>query len=566
MRIRHGAWLTGLFTIACAACSSSTSAPPATADLPLAPPASAVVEEGPLRVRREVFLVTGATAPPNPRTGAATPPDQNKVRVVRFRVDTGQAPPKPARAVFVLMPGFLGGAGSFDGLARALVRRSQGDDAFEAWAIDRRSNLLEDSFGLDLAEARKDASLAYRYYLDGETLEGKTFPGFLTGPQAPWASEWGLATTVGDLRQVIALVPEGQRAERVVLVGHSLGASVAEEYAAWDFGAPGYKELAAMVLIDGVSRREGQPPATVDQSDYERGGKPGPEGFGQTVGVETDIRGGNVFFQLPFLGVKVYAVGEYLAMRARWDRDKLLGEEPEVKNLLSFSLGLTTLPKMTYRAAFGLAFDDASALLGIASVKCGSASGGPLGSYTNALGATLVHPTDPNATYGWLERDAVQPVENTALDDFARAWFEGPGVNYGEWYFPQRLSADVGVAGTLNIQDDDWRSAKFGLRAKYGKDIDVPIYGAAFSLVADTKAFDGLRAMVAPIGAGRPAAGKPRTDPSAFKTALYAGFSHLDGLVGVDAPGTPTGEFYDSVSRFAIEHTRAGGVSIPVQP
>ena len=134
----------------------------------------------------------------------------------------------------------------------------------------------------------------------------------------------------------------------------------------------------------------------------------------------------------------------------------------------------------------------------------------------------MVHPTDPNATYGWIEHDAARPAENTALDEFARAWFDGPGVNYGEWYFPQRLAADVGAAGTLNIGDDDWRMAKFGLRAKFGKDIDVPILAVAFSLVGDTKAFDALRDFVAPIGPGRPAAGTPRTDPRAFQTALYA--------------------------------------------
>lgn len=552
-----------LGALACIACASTeTPAAPG----PLAPPTSEVVEEGTVRIRREVFLVDGVIPEENPRTRQGTPPEQNKVRVVRFRVDTGDGPPKPARTVFVMMPGFIGGAGSFDGLARAIVRRSQGDDAFEAWAIDRRANLLEDGFGLDLAEARRDPSLATRYYLDGETLEGKTFGGFLTGPQVPWASEWGLATTVGDLRRVIALVPETERQARVVLVGHSLGASVAEAYAAWDFGTPGYKDLAGLVLVDGVARNEGKPPTSVDQSDYEKGGKPGPAGVGQTVGVETDIRtNGNVFFQIPFLGVKVYAIGEYLAMRAKWDRERLLGDEPDVKNLLGFSLGLTSLPQMSYRAAFGLAFDDASALLSIASVKCGTPTGGAMGSYTNALGAPLVHPTDPAATYGWLEHDASRPAENTALDDFARAWFEGPGVNYGEWYFPQRLSADVAVAGTLNIQDDDWRASKFGLRAKYGKDIDVPILGVAFSLVADTKAFDALRDFVAPVGPGRPAAGKPRTDAGAFRTALYAGLSHLDGLVGVDAPGTPTGEFYASVVAFGLEHTKPGGVSVPVR-
>ncbi len=546
------------------ACSST---PPATTEpLPLAPPASAVVEEGGVRIRREVFLVEGVEPPPNPKTGQATPREQNKSRVVRYRVDTGDGAPRPARSIFVMMPGFIGGAGSFDGLARAIVRRSTEADAFEAWAIDRRANLLEDGFGLDLAEARRDARLATRYYLDGETLEGKAFGGYLTGAQVPWASEWGLATTVGDLRRVIALVPEADRAKRVVLVGHSLGASVAEEYAAWDFGTPGYRDLAALVLLDGVARNEGKPAASVDQGEYERGGKPGPAGVGQTVGVETDIRErGNVFFQLPFLGTKVFSIGEYLAMRARWNGDELLGDEPEVKSLLGFSLGLTSLPPMTYRAAFGLAFDQESALLSIASVKCGAPTGGAMGPYTNALGAPLLHPTDANATYGWAGHDATNPRENTSLDSFARAWFEGPGVNYGEWYFPQRLSADVAAAGTLVIADDDWRASKFGLRAKHGKEIDVPIFGVAFSLVGDTKAFDALRDTVAPIGAGRPAAGKTRVDPSAFRTALYASLSHLDGLVGVDDPGTPTGELYGSVVGFGVENTAPGGVVISVQ-
>jgi len=550
------------FAFMVVACSSAA---PTSDPAPLAPPSSAVVEEGAVRIRRETFFVRGVTPPENPKAGKGTPPDQNRTRVVRYRVDTGDAAPRPSRAIYMMMPGFIGGAGSFDGLARAIVRRSSESEAYEAWAIDRRANLLEDTFGLDLAEARKDASLASRYYLDGETLEGRTFAGYVTGPEAPWASEWGLATTVGDLRNVVALVPEAERAARVVLVGHSLGASVAEEYAAWDFGAPGYRDLAALVLLDGVARNEGNAAPPVTQEEYERGGKEGPAGVGRTVGVETDIRErGNVFFQLPFLGTKVFSIGEYLAMRARWNGDELLRDEPEVKNLLGFSLGLTSLPAMTYRAAFGLAFDEKSALLSIASVNCGAPSSGAMGPYKNALGASLLQPTDPGATYGWTDYGATSPRENTDLGAFARAWYEGPGGNYGEWYFPQRLSADVAAASTLTVADDDWRATKFGLRAKHGRDIDVPVLGVAFSLVADTKAFDALRATVAPIGPGRPAAGKTRNDPAAFKTSLYATLSHLDGLVGVDEPGTPTGTLYEEVVAFGREHTKPGGVSIPV--
>ncbi len=96
---------------------SSSSAPSYTP-----PPASAiVVDPGPWKIRKEVLTVAGVTPPPNPR-GPATPPEENALRVVRYRVDA--TPPKPARAVVVMMPGDLGGAGSFDALARAIVRRS----------------------------------------------------------------------------------------------------------------------------------------------------------------------------------------------------------------------------------------------------------------------------------------------------------------------------------------------------------------------------------------------------------------------------------------------------------
>src|SRR5512143_3318218 len=86
------------------------------------PPASIVVEQGAVAIRREAFVIDGVAAPANPLANAATPAEQNKLRVVRYRVDAD--PPLPARAVVVMMPGFLGGAGSLDSLARAVVRRS----------------------------------------------------------------------------------------------------------------------------------------------------------------------------------------------------------------------------------------------------------------------------------------------------------------------------------------------------------------------------------------------------------------------------------------------------------
>ena len=233
------------------------------------PPASTVVDASPVRIRRDVLHIEVPAPPPNPvaAQNGETPAANNRVRVVRYRVDSD--PPQPARAIAVLMPGFLGGAGSFDPLARALVRRSTPDAAIEAWAIDRRANLLEDHHGLDVAEVRGDPELASNYYFGGSELEGRRFAGTLGQAQVAYMSEWGLATTIHDLHAVLDLIPQAQRKGHVVLIGHSLGASMAEEYAAWDFnGRPGYEDLAGLVLVDGTTGTEGSSTVPINKQQY----------------------------------------------------------------------------------------------------------------------------------------------------------------------------------------------------------------------------------------------------------------------------------------------------------
>ncbi len=538
-------------------CSSESAPPPF-----VPPPASVVVDDpGSVKIRREAFVIDGVVPGPNPVKNASTPPEQNKLRVVRYRVDAD--PPRPARAIVVMMPGFLGGAGSLDGIARAVVRRSTAGDAYEAWAIDRRSNLLEDTHGLDVAEVQRDPAKARAYYDDGAVVEGKTFAGFKSGVESPWASEWGAATTLGDLRAAIALIPAEERAKRVILLGHSLGGILVEEYAAWDFGGtPGYRELAGLVLVDSVSGTEGKP-APFDQDGYENGAAQSDVGFGPRPGVVKDVRGGNVFFALPFLGTRAYMVSEYVAMQARFAPDAIAVDEGR-DSLLGILLGQTPVPKLTNRAAFGFAFDDASCGLQIAAVSCGKGEGGAITDYDSALGGKLKHPSDPNATYTWKEYDAVDPKEATSIDDAARAWYEGPQLNFAEWYFPQRLTIDATAASTLDIADDDWRSKLYGLVAKHGKEIDVPVL-AAGSVVAKKGAYDNLRAFLPPVGAGRPSAGKDRSDPDAFTAIDEPTLTHIDWVVGRDRPGTPLGNYYDALGAFIAKQTVPGGVTIGIR-
>lgn len=525
------------------------------------PPASSVVESGAVKIRREVFTIPGFAAPPNPSDPkGATPDELQRVRVVRWRVDAD--PPVPARAVVVLMPGFLGGGPSFDSLARGIVRRSKDGDALEAWAVDRRSNLLEDHHGNDVAEVLKNAELAKRYYVDEEEVEGKTFAGFKRQADLPFASEWGLETTVNDLRAIVSLVPQADRRGRVVLVGHSLGASIVEEYAAWDFaGTPGYSELAGLVLVDGGTGVEGAKELP-DQTKYEKGGGAAPGGFGTAPGV-TGVRASARYFELPLLGTAVYTGAAVVAMRALWAPKDVVAD-PERDGFLSTLMG-GKVPKMTNRAALGLGFDDATNGLSFAAISCGKTTG-PLVEYDSLLGGKLQQPSDLSQTYDWIEFDATDPKDATSLDDFGKVWFDGPGLDFAEWYFPQRLLIDAPMAGSLVLGDADWPVAAYGLRAQHGASMDLPIFGVPAALQGnDPAVFANLKKLVeaTPIGPGRPAAGTPRTDPKAFDARAFGKLTHIDPLAGHDAPGSAVRDWQDALVAFARANSPDGGVVVP---
>jgi hypothetical protein len=191
-------------------------------------------------------------------------------------------------------------------------------------------------------------------------------------------------------------------------------------------------------------------------------------------------------------------------------------------------------------------------------VSCGSGTGGAIEPYTSLTGASLVHPTDLAATYDWKDFDAVSPKDATSIADLARSWYLGEGTNFAEWYFPNRLPLDAGVAGTLTVDESDWRWSAYGLRAKHGRAIDVPIFGGAFGLVRQASAFDKLKTVVAPIGAGRPSAGIPRTDPRAFTARAWPDLTHVDAILATDAPGSLAAQWYDALAEFAYANTPSG--------
>lgn len=507
-------------------------------------PASHVLEGG---VVRDVIRLPASVPPPNPTTGDATPAELNFTQVARYHLEGATS----ARAIVLAMPGFLGGAGSFDRLARELVRLGGSDPApIEVWAIDRRSNLLEDLRGLDAAEAEESPEIAKGYYLGRDTVGGDAFEGYLEQADVPYMSEWGLATHVEDVRRLIELVPAADRGEHVFLMGHSLGGSFAETFAAWRFedGVRGAELLAGVILVDGA---QGETPAS--ETDYREGTS---GGFMPSPGLN-GTRERQRFVELPLLGTAVYTSAEILSLEAQLMPDAVV-EDRDREQLLVTLLGLPgrpSVPPMTNAAALGWGFDDASNGLSFAAVSCGTSTGGPTAEYDSLLGARLIQPSDPTATYGWVDAYDADPPEHTPIAALAASWTLGR-TNFGEWYFPQRLPLDLSAVAGLAVAADGWQASE-GLRAFDGALMDAPVLAIAAGL-RPVASYEASRMRGAPIGAGRPHAGTARTDELAYRIVDATFMTHIDPLSAPDSPANPVP---DAILAFVGEHVGAGTTS-----
>jgi len=191
----------------------------------------------------------------------------NNARYTRYYL-SDQADAQPD-AIVVLVPGFEGGASTFAVLAESLARRAKNEASMvvEVWAVDRRSNQLEDTAGLDLAEQEQDASLGLDF-LFGDELDlemDETLASELnrraifydTGEDLAFMAQW---TTLVHSQDIDAVVEEARSTARnanVFLGGHSAGTGFTARYAATDFNLeggdpePGYAKLRGLVMLEG---------------------------------------------------------------------------------------------------------------------------------------------------------------------------------------------------------------------------------------------------------------------------------------------------------------------------
>jgi hypothetical protein len=355
------------------------------------------------------------------------------------KVFVQQLGPRKARNVLVLVPGTNGGAGGITPVARDIARRVP---STQVWVVDRREQAFEDT----AVFAQRDPDAALDHYLGFKYRSVK-------GANAKFVADWGLEVQLNDLRSVVRRASKGGR--RVVLGGHSAGASTAVAYAAWDFGGrAGWRDLDGLVLIDGGLL------GSFDEASPER------------VRRElADIRKGNVFFDLLGFGVPEIA-GIFAQVGALYAY-----ERPDAPSTLQT---LPLLPAqfkppfpVTNEAALGYAFDETTSPQALALIRIRAGGLAPSG--------------DPRP---W--RDG----EITPIRRFARA-YSADAPNAAEWYYPRRLLLDFDAASDLRMN----KAAKLlGLRLEHGREIDLPLYAFSTDLTNGRVARGARRlARISPI-------------------------------------------------------------------
>ncbi len=347
------------------------------------------------------------------------------------RVSYERFGPASAKRVLILVPGTQGGAGDFSLVGPEIVKRVKG---LQVWAYDRRSQALEDHRGF----ASGNPDTAFKYYLGG---------GGFVPASAPFARDWGLRLALEDLRAVVKRARRGGR--KVILGGHSLGASTAVAYAAWDFkGRPGYRDLSGLVLIDGGLL--GTSPKLADVK--------------QRIAA---LRTGDPFLDLLGIGVP-WASGVFsdlagLYAKVRPDARATFVDYPLIPAALKPPVPATN------EGALGYAFDESTspAVLSLIHVRAGA----------------LATSGDPRP---W-QNGEVTPIENVAK------LFGRSPVDASEWYFPLRLSLDVQGASALGRNPV---TNYLHLRVWHKRAIDVPLYAIQTSL-SQGRVLRGARRLVA---------------------------------------------------------------------
>lgn len=489
-------------------------------------------QTSPVMIKHYV-IPTNFTVSPNPIENTSTPAQLDYAIFNRYYYNPQ---PEQLKAILILMPGLFGGAGDFDKMAKTVVQMGRGD--IEVWTVDRRSALLDDLEGLQTALNEHDPSIAIGYYFSNTIIDGKTYAGVLQTTSISYMSEWGLDMTLRDLNTIISLIPQQYRETNVFLGGHSLGAFLAQDYAAYDFADyptttdPGYKNIAGLVLLDGGGSGLF---FTMTQAQYLSG-----TGFTMSIsGAQFNLPSLSILRQNPsfaiaagllgpiapmFLNMFIFAqiIGMYAYLEP--SQQSTILQVPQFSIIAAALLGNTQF-KATNQAALGFAMDRHFMPISIFSATLGNANG-PLTSTRSSLfsGVTISQPTDKGTIiYTWNTNDHI-----TNISDLAAA-LSNTYTTISEQYFPTRLILDsiaVGWDYGPN-QTTDWRYQQ-GMHIIHNAQMDAPViaFGGGAGVETTTTVFDNYKNLLPPA---RNCYGEPRTK-CGFDIYIMPNYTHLDVL------------------------------------
>jgi pimeloyl-ACP methyl ester carboxylesterase len=479
---------------------------------------------------------------PAPRDNGTPPPECDYIHFLRYRPQTPDGLPGEVRAVLVLLPGYGGGAASFDYLCRNLVSLAELNNAgsIEVWALERRGNCLEDLSGMNSAEDARNPEIAADYYYFNKPVNGHTFSGFFSQDEVPFLSEFGLQLFMDDIFTVMsAKIPDrALRKNTVFIGGHSLGSPLSALFAGWDRdGNPetlddaGYNNCAGLIGLEG--RVSFTSFSTLTEAGYARR--------------LADIRSGSSarYQQLAGITPEALALLEMMAMYAAFAPDEestLFQRVPysrdveqliraiHSRDLLQYLTGVPAFTgyRYTNEALLGIFIDDNFQPVSIMQASLGFLYGGPVvpktfppffadltGGDSGVDGKLFIagdsgplESPGSGPLYKWANFDEIgdaadpcfedssgsltyttQGSEVTDIQDFARLIFQGP-LNFPEWYYASRLGLDMSAAAAPF-------NTRYGLYFMHqDKTADLP---AIQFLASDIKGYDHIDVLSAAV-------------------------------------------------------------------
>ena len=414
-------------------------------------------------------------------------------------------------AILVLVPGFEGGAANYYIFAENLLRRAAADAnlVLEVWAVDRRSNQLEDLVGLNIAEESNDPLVGLDF-LFGDAVGLELSPALVEGPNrravfhnsnedTAFMAQWTPLVHSQDIDAIVEAALGKARNSNVFLGGHSAGTGYTARYAATDFNLtggkpePGYSKVRGLILLEGggASLASQQPDeATLDMIEARfDGGLYGavrdqmPRCIdGQTactVATATEdcaafdntscVEPALAFSEIPgLLSTQLFAAAEVVALEASLNEDtvpsllqhdfngvpgnNVIAQVPQL-NILTALVGNTPSSSVTLLGKF---IDDDGAAAAVASFLATSV--GYQGPVVDGV-ATWLSKTEPQPAAALADSGPApvalaeikkwgKEVETTDLEGRLLPGFFRGATNFLDWYYP---SSGLSVTDGLGL-------------------------------------------------------------------------------------------------------------------